>query len=354
VAAHKPSDYKDLPMVIDKLAPLAAARAGDQDAFQQLVEPYRSELLVHCYRFFGSLEDGEDMLQETLLRAWRRLDTYAGRASFRAWLYKIATNVCLDALDRHRVRSLPNLAQHPAAAPAAPGDPLPASVLDPVWLDPLPDSLLGNAASEPDAVYEIHESVTLAFLAVLQQLPGRQRAVLVLRDVLGFSASDTAQILDVTVVAVNSALQRARSTMQARHKRPAARPADDQVALLLERYVRAWETADSEGLVSLLRQDAILTMPPLPVWYRGRADIRAFLDGFLFARQAPGRFRLLPTHANGAPACALYERDAAGDYRPGAVHLLTLAEGQIAEIHDFLAFDPKLFVRLGLPLDVDR
>jgi RNA polymerase sigma-70 factor (ECF subfamily) len=356
VAAHLFRHNKELPMVINELPTLAAARAGDQEAFKQLVEPYLGELQVHCYRFFGSLEDAEDMLQETLLRAWRRLDTYAGRASFRAWLYKIATNVCLDTLDRHRVRSLPNLAQHPAAPPATPGDPLPAAVLDPVWLDPLPDSLLGNAAAEPDAVYEIHESVTLAFLAVLQQLPGRQRAVLILRDVLGFSASETAQILDVTVVAVNSALQRARDTMQAGHKRRAARPADERVAAarLLERYVRAWEAADSEGLVSLLREDAILTMPPLPAWYRGRADIRAFLDGFLFAGRAAGSFRLLPCQANGMPGFALYERDTAGDYRPGAVHLLTLEEGQIAEIHDFLAFDPHLFERLGLPLVADR
>lgn len=337
-------------MVIDEIPTLAAARAGDQEAFKALVEPYRGELQVHCYRFFGSLEDAEDMLQETLLRAWRRLDTYAGRASFRAWLYKIATNVCLDALDRYRVRSLPNLAQ----LSATPGQPLPAAVLDPVWLDPLPDSLLGNAAAEPDAVYEIHESVTLAFLAVLQQLPGRQRAVLILRDVLGFSASETAQILDVTVAAANSALQRARDTMQAGHKRPAVRPADEHVAHLLERYVRAWETADSEGLVSLLREDAILTMPPLPAWYRGRADIRAFLDSFLFAGRPAGSFRLLPCQANGVPGFALYERDTAGDYRPGAVHLLTLEQGQIAEIHDFLAFDPHLFERLGLPLVVDR
>jgi RNA polymerase sigma-70 factor (ECF subfamily) len=354
VAAQKQNNNEDTPMVIDELAPLAAARAGDQEAFQQLVEPYRSELLVHCYRFFGSLEDGEDMLQETLLRAWRRLDTYAGRASFRAWLYKIATNVCLDALDHHRVRSLPNLAQHPAAPPAVPGAPLPAAVLDPVWIDPLPDSLLGNAAADPEAVYEVHESVTLAFLAVLQQLPGRQRAVLILRDVLGFSASETAQILDVTVAAANSALQRARDTMQAGHKRPAARPAGDQMARLLERYVRAWEAADSEGLVSLLREDVILTMPPLPAWYRGRADIRAFLDGFLFAGRAAGSFRLQPCHANGMPGFALYERDTAGDYRSGAVHLLTLEEGQIAEIHDFLAIDPHLFERLGLPMLANR
>src|SRR5947209_5046406 len=180
-------------MAIDELAPLSAALNGDQDAFQRLVEPYRRELLVHCYRFLGAVEDAEDMLQETLLRAWRGLRSYAGRASFRAWLYKIATNVCLDALDRKRARTLPN----DLVPPAAPGGPLPAPVLDPIWLDPLPDSALDGLSAgpgaDPEAAYEARESVTLAFLSLLQQLPGRQRAVLILRDVLGFSADETAQ-----------------------------------------------------------------------------------------------------------------------------------------------------------------
>ena len=188
---------------------IAAAQAGDQEAFQQLIEPYRRELLIHCYRFFGSMEDAEDQLQETLLRAWRRLATYSGRASLRAWLYKIATNACLDALDRHRARALPSTTH----TPADPSDPLPQPMPDLEWLDPLPDSLLSGISTDPSAAYEAHESVTLAFLALLLQLPGRQRAVLILRDVLGFTASEAAQILDVTVVAANSALQRARRTM---------------------------------------------------------------------------------------------------------------------------------------------
>jgi RNA polymerase sigma-70 factor (ECF subfamily) len=335
-------------MVIDEMTPLSAALAGDPDAFQRLVEPYRRELLVHCYRFFGALEDAEDMLQETLLRAWRGLHGYAGRASFRAWLYKIATNVCLDALDRRRARSLPNI----TTQPAAPNEPLPGPALEPIWLDPLPDSALEGLASEPstnpEAVYELRESVTLAFLAVLQQLPGRQRAALILRDVLGFSANETAQMLDMTTPAVNSALQRAHATMIGRVERPAPPPAEGQLAELLTRYVRAWETADSAGLVRLLRDDVVLTMPPIAVWYRGRADVRAFLDGFLFIGAAD-RFRLLPTRANGAPAFAAYERGAAGVYRPSALQVLRLAGGEIAQIDDFLTKDPAFFARFGLP-----
>ena len=339
-------------MNIERAEPLTAARGGDQGAFESLVEPYRHELLVHCYRFFGSLEDGEDMLQETLLRAWRRLDSYEGRASFRAWLYKIATNVCLDALDRQRARSLPNL----AGEPSEPEQPLPAPVLDPVWLEPLPDSLLGvlaeAGAGDPESLYETRESVSLAFLAVLQQLPGRQRAVLILRDVLGFSASETAQILDVSVAAVTSALQRARATMQAtraRRGRQRARPADAGVAELLARYVRAWEMADSAGLVSLLREDAVLSMPPTPAWFRGRADIAAFLEAVPFAGQAAGRFKLLATHANGAPAFAVYQRDEAGAYRPAALNILVVDGDRIAEMHDFLSLDTRGFERFGLP-----
>jgi len=337
-------------MAIEELSPLRAALAGDQEAFQHLVEPYRRELLVHCYRFLGALEDAEDMLQETLLRAWRSLPSYAGRASFRAWLYKIATNVCLDALDRRRVRSLPNS----LSQPALPGQPLPAPVLEPVWIDPLPDAALdavpAGPATDPEAVYEARESVTLAFLVVLQQLPGRQRAALILRDVLGFSADETAQMLDLSTAAVNSALQRARAAMNERAERPAPPLAEGHLAELLNRYVRAWETADSAGLVSLLRDDVVLTMPPVPAWFSGQASVLAFVDGFLFSRPgAAGSLRLRPTHANGAPAFAVYERGADGAYRPSALQVLRLAGDQIAQIDDFLSADPALYARFGLP-----
>ena len=329
-----------------EVTPIQAARRGDHGAFEALTEPFRRELLVHCYRFFGSLDDAEDMLQETWLRAWRRLDTYEARAPFRAWLYKIATNVCLDALDRQRARTLPSL----AGPPAAPGGPLPAPVLDPIWLEPLPDSYLARATADPAAAYETHESVGLAFLAVLQQLPGRQRAVLILRDVLAFSAQETAQILDTSVPSVTSALQRARATL--RDGLPPQRgqpPRASEQAELLARYMQAWEQADPAGLVSLLREDAVLSMPPTPAWLRGRDDIGAFLARVPFAGQAAGRYRLLPTRANGAPACAVYQLAAGGVYEPAALNVLVLAEGQIAEMHDFLAAGARLLARFGLP-----
>ncbi len=337
-------------MAIDELSPLSAALNGDQEAFERLVEPYRRELLVHCYRFLGALEDAEDMLQETLLRAWRGLPGYAGRASFRAWLYKIATNVCLDGLDRRRVRALPvGMVQ-----PSAPGGAIPAPILDPVWLEPLPDSALDSLAAgpgaDPEAAYEARESVTLAFLALLQRLPGRQRAALILRDVLGFSADETAQMLDLSTAAVNSALQRARATMDGGAVRPAPPPAESQLAELLRRYVQAWETADSAGLVGLLRDDVVLSMPPIPLWYRGRADVRSFCDGYLFTGQAAGRFRLLPARANAAPAFGVYERQPGGQYLPSALQVLTVTTaGQIAHIEDFLTTDPAFFRRFNLP-----
>ena len=335
-------------MAIDELPPLSAALAGDHEAFERLVEPYRRELLLHCYRFFGALEDAEDMLQETWLRAWRGLNSYAGRASLRAWLYKIATNVCLDALDRRRSRTLPNV----TIAPGAPGEPLPAPVLEPIWLDPLPDTALegvpAGPAGDPEAAYETRESVTLAFLAVLQQLPGRQRAALILRDVLGFTADETAQMLAMSTAAVNSALQRARATLDGHLERPASPPPEGQLAELLRHYVHAWETADSASLVQLLRDDVALTMPPIPAWYRGRGDVRAFLDTFLFSPPTPGRFRLLPTRANGGPAFAAYERGADGVYRPGALQVLRLAGSEVAQIDDFITRDPAFFARFGM------
>jgi RNA polymerase sigma-70 factor (ECF subfamily) len=335
---------------VEAPAGLAAARAGDSAAFGHLVDPYHRELLVHCYRILGSLEDAEDILQETLLRAWRRLDSFEGRASLRAWLYKIATNAALDALTHRRRRGLP-----PAlAAPADPRDPFPAPVSEPIWLEPLPDTLVDERPIfNPEARYEARESVTLAFLAALQTLPGRQRAVLILRDVLGWRAGEVAELLDTSVQAVNSALQRARTRMkQQGNGRPAAAvvaTSDAQLAALLARYVAAWEEADVPTLVALLREDAVLTMPPLPVWFRGRAAIRAFLANQLLAGPARGRFRFLATRANGAPAFATYQQDAGGVYRPVALQVLAVVGGAIARLDDFLVFDDRLFTRFGLP-----
>jgi len=329
---------------------LKAARAGDHEAFQLVTDPYRRELLVHGYRMLGSVEDAEDILQETLLRAWRRLDSFEGRAPLRAWLYRIATNASLDALERRRARALP-MATHPFADPRAA---LPPPVAETVWLEPLPDSLVDERPDvNPEARYEAHESVTLAFLATLQNLPGRQRAVLILRDVLGWNAKQVAEALEMTVVAVNSALQRARSKLKqssADVGRYAAARDDEGTASLLARYVAAWEAADSNALVALLREDAVLTMPPLPAWYRGRADIQSFLDTHLFTGHARRSLRLTATRANGSPAFAVYQADEMGVYRPAGLQVLTIQHGQISEINDFLCFDDRLFSRFGLPL----
>lgn len=327
----------------------AANRGGDHHAFERLTEPYRRELLVHCYRVLGSLEDAEDALQETWLRAWRRLGTFEERAPFRAWLYKIATNSALDARSSRRTRSLPWMAR----PNADPGAPLSPPVMESIWIGPIPDAMLRDASPSPDALYESRESVSLAFLAVLQMLPPRQRAALVLRDVLGWSVPDVAGMLEMTVAAVNSALQRARATMQTH---PAAGPherrkpdSDDRIASLLSRYVRAWEAADSPALVALLREDAAFAMPPMPQWFRGRADIAAFLSSVLFVGDAPGRFRFLPTRANGSPAFAVYRRDDTGVFSPNALQVLTIVGDEIAAIDSFLSPDPRLLARFGLP-----
>lgn len=329
---------------------LRAAREGDPDAFPRLVEPYRRELLVHCYRILGSLDDAEDMLQETLFRAWRALGGFEGRASLRSWLYKIATNACLDALTSRRRRALPT-----TIGPASdPGDELPGPVSEPIWLQPLPDWLVDERLSiNPAARYDALESVQLAFLVALQNLPGRQRAVLLLRDVLGWSATDVADQLNMTSVAVNSGLQRARATLARRQVHLAGEwivpTPDAELSQVLTRYVNAWEAADVNGLVALLREDAIIAMPPLPVWFQGRENIRQFLEGFLFAGDANGRFRMVGTRANGCPAFAVYRRDERGGYRPSALQVLTIQNGLVAVLDDFLVSDETLFAKFGLP-----
>jgi RNA polymerase sigma-70 factor (ECF subfamily) len=329
---------------------LRLARAGDQQAFERLVEPYHHEILVHCYRILGSFEDAEDMLQETLLRVWNRLDSFEGRSSLRTWLYKIATNACLDALDSRRVRGLPRELYRRGD----PKDPLPQPLQEATWIEPFPDEMIdGQPNMYPEAVYEVRESITLAFVAALQKLPGRQRAALLLHDVMGWSSTETAEILDLTTIAVNSALQRARETM----KQPAERKStssrlNEELSALLKRYVAAWEAADSAALVAVLREDVALTMPPLPVWYGGQADIRAFLEDQLFRSMSPFKVRLEAIRANGSPAFAVYQMDSTGTYRAAALQILTIENGEICEINDFLTFDGQLFPKFGLPLMV--
>lgn len=339
---------------------LAAARRGDAHEFSELTEPYRRELQVHCYRFLGSLHEAEDVVQETLLRAWRRLDTYQGRASFRAWLYKIATNACLDSLDRMRSRRLLPPKTGPASDPLVPLLPPPSDIR---WLEPLPDEWLVDAATNPEARYSLYESVSLAFLTTLQTLPPRQRAVLILIDVLDWSPGEVAQLLGATISAMNSALHRARATLakhyQGQAPEPrATQPTTETTQRLLARFVHAWETADVGELVTLLKEDASFAMPPSPSWYRGRAAIGAFAaatvfaDEGMFPGEAPGRWRLLPTRANAQPALALYQRTGEHDYHAFGLHVLTCEADYVTHVTSFL--DPAWPLRFGLPRTLTR
>jgi RNA polymerase sigma-70 factor (ECF subfamily) len=335
-------------MSLDESTYLNAARAGDHEAFAQLVDPYRRQLLAHCYRILGSFEDAEDMLQETLVRVWKRLDSFEGRSSLRAWLYKVATNASLDALDSRRVRGLPK-ELYPRGDPTRP---LPAPTQVANWVEPIPDEWIdGQPDIYPEARYEVRESITLAFVAALQKLPGRQRAVILLCDVMGWSSNEAAETLEMTPAAVNSALQRARETLKQDERKTTPLP-NQQLSALLERYVAAWETADSAALIAVLREDVALTMPPLPVWFGGHADIRTFLDGQIFKMFDPFRVRLVPIRASGSPAFAAYQQHPDGIYRAAALHILTIENGQISEINDYLTFDGQLFSKFGLKLVV--
>jgi RNA polymerase sigma-70 factor, ECF subfamily len=268
---------------------LAAARRGDEHAFAQLTSPYRRELQVHCYRMVGSLHDAEDLVQETMLRAWRRLGGFEGRTSLRRWLYRIATNACLNALERE-----PRVVLF---ATGGDDDPPPLARID--WLEPYPDSLLPDPAlADPQARLDLRESVGLAFLAAIQHLPPRQRAMLLLFDVLGWSAAEIAELLETSVAAVNSGLQRARATLDSR---PAPRPTAEEEQVLLERFLEAWERVDIEGLVELLREDAVMAMPPDPVWCVGPEAIGEFFATVPMKGDLT-RIRLVPTRANLRPA----------------------------------------------------
>jgi RNA polymerase sigma-70 factor (ECF subfamily) len=321
-----------------------------QADFQALALPYQHELFVHCYRMLGSAEDAEDALQETFLRAWRRFESLRAQETLRPWLYRIATNVSLDMIDQRKAR----MRSMPASAypPADPEKPLPAPISEPVWLEPLSEEYLDWDNINPEARYETRESISLAFLTVLQELPGRQRAVLLLRDVLGWKSQEVADLLETSLPSVNSALQRARLTLTRRQASqafyPSHSPDDPLTAALLSRYVRAWETADTDGLMALLRDDAILSMPPYPTWFNGKPDIRKFFAGYLFAGAQPLRVHMLATRANGSPAFAVYQYNK-GQFRPSALQVLTLHENKIARMDDFLVSDERLFARFRLP-----
>ena len=326
---------------------LAAARSGDEEAFRRLVESHRAELHAHCYRMLGSLQDAEDALQETLLRAWRGLGGFAGRSSPRTWLYTIATNACLDAIARRPKRVLP-VDYGPASLPSKdPGEPL----VESVWVEPYPDEELGmpDGYAAPEARYEQREAVELAFIAALQHLPARQRAVLVLREVLGFSAREVADSLETTVASVNSALQRARKTVDERLPAQSQQATlrtlgEGRVRDLVERYVDAWAKGDVDALRALLAEDATFSMPPWSSWWRGRETIAGFAKTAVeFCAEA----RPVLVRANAQPAVVYYSKDAeTGRFKATAIDVVTLEGTSIKDITAFVS--PELFARFGL------
>jgi RNA polymerase sigma-70 factor (TIGR02960 family) len=326
-------------------AALARARAGDEDAFRELTEPHRRELQVHCYRILGSVQDAEDVVQETLLAAWRGLEAFEGRASVRTWLYRIATNRCLNAL---RARS-----RRPRKAQAMDDSPAPTRRTEPIWLEPYPDVLLEDIpdrAPGPAARYESRESIELAFIVALQGMPPRQRVALVLRDVLGFRTAEVAEMLDTSEASVKGALQRARATLEARlpaaDRERAPRPNSATERQLVGRFADAFEIGDVDEVVSLLADDALLTMPPLPLEYQGHEAIAAYLRYRVPLRGAP--LRVVPTRANTQPALGCYLQDAhAAIARPFSLIVLTLEGDRISAI---TRFDAGVFPHFGLPL----
>ena len=314
----------------------------DEASYERLVEPHRGELHAHCYRMLGSVHEADDALQETLLRAWRGLDRFEGRSSLRSWLYTIATNSCLTAIERRPKRALP-VDLGPSAAPEEiPGRPLAESA----WIEPYPDAVL-----TPDASYEQREAVELAFVAALQALPPNQRAALILREVLGFSAREAAGMLDTTVASVNSALQRARVAVEDRvgersQQQTLRELGDEDLRTLVERYVEAWERQDVEAFTALLTEDATFAMPPLATWFRGREDIATWAANSPLSGDWRWRTRL--TRANGQPALAFYawgERE--GAYLPFALNVLTLRGARISGVVAFIARSPE-------PVELDR
>ena len=325
----------------------------ENQAFERLAEPFRREIKLHCYRMLGSLHEADDLVQETYLRAWRSFSSFVAsgsdeRGSFRAWLYRIATNACLNALEgrKHQQRYLPDHLG-PASPPKMEGGP----ALDVPWLEPYPEANLegfADAAPNPEARYTARESVQLAFVAAIQQLPPRQRAALMLCDVLGWASAEAASLIGSSTASVNSALQRARESLSNRYsdRRPPLEsqptPAQQQ---LLSRYLQAWEGHDVDGFVAVLKEDATAVMPPWLQWFIGRETIRTF---FVAAWKSCAGLHLVPTSANGQPAFAIYEFSGADKrWNAHSIHVLTLENDEISRVTLFL--EPRLFHDFGLP-----
>jgi RNA polymerase sigma-70 factor (TIGR02960 family) len=334
------------PRVAEVLSDLISmARAGDGDAFRELTEPYRRELLVHCYRMLGSFQDAEDALQDTLLAAWRGFGGFEGRASLRTWLYRIATNQCLNARR--------SASRRPAKEWDAPNvePPEPTRLGEVVWLEPFPDVLLNDALQTPlgpEARYEQTESISLAFVTGLQILPPRQLAVLILRDVLGFHPNEVAGMLDTSLDSVKSALKRARAGLQpgrlpAADRQPAPARGSSSEDAIVAKFVRAWESADVDALVALLTDDVFVSMPPMPFEYEGR-DVVARFCASIF--RAGRRFDLVSTRANGQPAFGAYLRDSNGISHGIGLYVLTLTGDRICAM---TRFENTVLPWFGLP-----
>jgi len=319
-----------------------ASDSRDQDFLTQL-EPQRRAITAHCYRMLGSLHDAEELAQDSLLRAWQRLDELRSSAATKAWLYRIATNACLDRLKQRRRR----VQSHDIGPKADPERPLGGADAEQLWVEPAPDSLFelaGDTEQRPDARAEMRESISLAFVTALQLLPPKQRAALLLVDVLGWRPRETAELLETTEVSVNSLLQRARKSVD-KHDAPAAPGPGPDDAEVLRRYIAIWESGDIAAFTALLTNDAIMSMPPQVEWFAGPGSIARFLAR---ARErSPWQYRFVPLRANGAPALAVYTRPlSGGPYRAAGITVFVVRGGQVAQVTRFVM--PSLFPRFGL------
>ena len=317
-----------------------ADRPVEPDFLRQ-ADPYRRELLAHCYRMLGSVHDAEDLVQETYLRAWRAFERFEGRSTLRTWLYRIATSACLTALESRGRRPLPAGLGGPGDAPGRPLEERP----EVPWLEPMPSG--SDEQADPASIVTSRESTRLAFIAALQHLPPRQRAVLILRDVLAWRAAEVAELLDTSTAAVNSALQRARAQLHAVAPTPddVTEPDEERTRELLERYVAAFERKDVDGIVALLTEDAVWEMPPFATWFLGREQVARHLVGQ--CPGGPGDFRLEATSANGEPALGMYLRGEDGVFRPFCLQVLTVSRAGFSHVVSF--FDHRLFDTFGLP-----
>ena len=323
---------------------MAVAEKPVTGDFERLADPYRRELLAHCYRMLGSVHDAEDLVQETYLRAWRAYDRFEGRSSLRTWLHSIATRACLTALEGRSRRPMPT----GLGAPGSDASDALVEQNEVPWLEPVPDALVGAAGTDPATVVTSRESIRLALVAALQYLPPRQRAVLILRDVLAWKAAEVAEVMDTTATAVNSILQRARATLEAAapSEEATTEPDDPAQRELLDRYVAAFEAKDISAIVDLFTKDAVWEMPPFSGWYQGADNIGRLIDTQCPA-EGPGDMRLVPTRANGQPAFGLYMRDADGVYRPFNLPVLTIGPDGVRHVASF--FDTDLFAVFCLP-----